>query len=114
MITKQNLLTENARLKADLDAARNHASATEKAAIQKDEEMRDRLCYVLGLPTVKSGQWGDKEKINRPWVEIFCEVGKLLERKKQENLEDEVFTNRDRLMRLEERIRALEPKDSPF
>lgn len=102
--TRDELIAENAKLKskvADLEAA--------------DGNVRESLSVALGAGTWKKSHYSEEEQVVFSWFSIFREIGKLLERKKQANLE-EAFQQHERIIcNLKVRIDELtDPKDQQY
>ena len=77
--TKEQLIAKVAELELQL-----------KQVSEKDAIVRDRLSYVLNLATVKSDRWGGEENIERSWIELFCEIGKLIAKRDYVSFTDRI------------------------
>lgn len=95
--TKDELITEVSQLKVIVDKLE-----------RDDEKLRTALSISLGAGTYKKTHYDDSEQIVYSWYAIFREIGKLLERKKDADLNDAVQEAHRRLSDLQERVSFLE------
>jgi len=95
--TKEQLIAENAALKAKVAGLEARIAAIRSEETDNDETLRLNLSNALGSGFVKKQySYDSNERYVYNWYEIFREVGKLLERKKQTDLESVVADLRER------------------
>lgn len=95
--TKEHLIAKVAELELRL-----------KQSQDRDAEVRDRLSFVLGLPTVKTERYNEEVKIERSWIELFCEVGKLIAKRDYVSFTDRINDMDDRLMQTSGELRIMQ------
>lgn len=114
-MTKDQLTADKAQLEARVkqleEQLKNEGGQYEK----KDIDVRTSLSIALGAGTYTE-RYSDSKQIVYSWFAIFREIGKLLERKKQADVEDEVKYAHERLDRIDRRIEEItnpQPCDNP-
>lgn len=76
---------------------------------EADSDIRAKLSDALGAGTYKKSHYSDESvQIVYSWFTVFREIGKLLERKKQADLEDDFCRIREAANSFSERIWKLE------
>lgn len=103
-VTKESLSAENAVLKARIEAMK-----------AEQNNIAHYLSVALGAGTQKKSDYGhETEQIVYSWFTIFREIGKLLERKDQTELQEELRRAIERCYKMEEKIWRLEnPNKEP-
>lgn len=76
---------------------------------ESDADIRTKLSDALGAGTYKESSYSNESKqIVYSWFTIFREIGKLLERKKQANLEEAFGSMSEAVRKFDERFWKLE------
>lgn len=74
-----------------------------------DADIRTKLSDALGAGTYKESSYSNESKqIVYSWFTVFREIGKLLERKRQANIEEDFARIQEAATRFEERFWKLE------
>lgn len=104
-MTKDQLIAENAQLKAEVERLARTSAADFETASSRDQDVRKELSKALGAPA-KSDRYGEREMLTYSWFEIFREVGKLLAARTFYDIEGNVSELEVKVKQLEERETA--------
>lgn len=96
-MNKESLIAENATLKAKVEELQ-----------ASDRNLREKLSDALGAGTYKEHSYSDPKPVVYSWFTIFRELGKLLERKDQSELQEELRCAIERCYEIEPRVWKLE------
>ena len=109
---KAELITENAKLKSELELMGKKVSGIRDNAEKADQEVREHLSIALGAGTYSKGIYSnDHEQIVYNWHAIFRELGKLLEKKNYVDLKDITDSHRMQLEEMQNRINEIDPPE---
>jgi chaperonin cofactor prefoldin len=118
-ITKDSLLADKAKLEAEVQRLEIRLKAIESENDDSDENVRTNISTALNAPPTRKQTYGyssEDEPTVYNWYEIFREIGKLLERKKQDDLRQSVSEAHQRIdeMQNEQRRREQDrPSEDP-
>lgn len=101
--TRDELIAEAAQLRMIVDKLE-----------KDDEKFRESLSVALGAGTRKKSTYGEEEQVIYSWFAIFCEIGKLLERKQQTDLQQNVQSQQEQLEILQRDVQRLTDPKTPF
>jgi hypothetical protein len=106
--TREELISEKTKIEAELQQTNIRLLEDSKINMERDKDIREHLSIALGAGTYSKGHYSDdRVHIVYSWFSIFREIGKLLERKKQADVEDEVKFAHERLDRVDRRIEEI-------